>query len=99
MFLISQTDLLSNKRRKSILSTHISRKIGSSVSFHWDPFPIEMTGVSAIVPSPSGSKLLLVRNSEGEHSSACFEIWGPSQLKKVFPVPCSIHGPVYTDGW
>ncbi|XP_042029120.1 acylamino-acid-releasing enzyme 1-like isoform X3 [Salvia splendens] len=98
MFLISQTDLLSNNRRKSILSTHISRKIGSSVSFDWAPFPTEMTGVSAVVPSPSGSKLLLVRNFEGEHSSACFEIWGPSQLKE-FRVPRSIHGPVYTDGW
>ncbi|XP_057771437.1 acylamino-acid-releasing enzyme 1-like [Salvia miltiorrhiza] len=98
MFLISQPDLLSNKRRKSILSSHISRKIDNSVSFHWAPFPIEMTGVSALVPSPSGSKLLVVRNSEGD-SPTHFEIWGPSELKKDFSIPRKVHGSVYTDGW
>ncbi|KAH6821552.1 acylaminoacyl-peptidase-like protein [Perilla frutescens var. hirtella] len=98
MFLISQPDLLSNKRRKSILSSHISRKIDHSVSFHWAPFPIEMTSVSAMVPSPSGSKLLVVRNSEGD-SPTRFEIWGPSEVKKEFPIPRSVHRSVYTDGW
>lgn len=98
MFMISQPDLLSNKRRKSILSSHISQKSDKSVSFHWAPFPIEMTGVSAMVPSPSGSKLLVIRNSEGD-SPTRFEIWGPSEVKKEFPIPRSTHGSVYTDGW
>jgi hypothetical protein len=65
MFLIGQPNLLSNERRKSILSSHIFRKSNSSVSFHWAPFPIERNGVSTMVPSPSGSKLLVIRNSEG----------------------------------
>ncbi|XP_011091099.1 acylamino-acid-releasing enzyme-like isoform X2 [Sesamum indicum] len=98
MFLISQPDLLSNKMRKSILSSHILQKSNNSVSFHWAPFPIEMTGVSAVVPSPSGSKLLVIRNSEGD-SPTHFEIWDQSQVKKEFAIPRSIHGSVYSDGW
>ncbi|KAK4425574.1 Acylamino-acid-releasing enzyme [Sesamum alatum] len=98
MFVVSQPSLLSNKRRKSILSSHILQKSSNSVSFHWAPFPIEMTGVSAMVPSPSGSKLLVIRNSEGD-SPTNLEIWDPSQVKKQFAIPRSTHGSVYTDGW
>ena len=98
IFSISQPNLLANKRRKSILSTHISKESNSSVNFRWAPFPVEMTGVSTIVPSPSGSKLFVVRNPENE-SPSHFEIWGPSQLEKEFHIPQSVHGSVYTDGW
>ncbi|KAM3708097.1 hypothetical protein ACJW31_02G073000 [Castanea mollissima] len=98
MFSISQTNLLANKRRKSILSTHIFKDNNSSVNFRWSPFPVEMTGVSTIVPSPSGSKLFVVRNPESESPSQ-FEIWGSSQLEKEFHIPQSVHGSVYTDGW
>lgn len=56
-----------------------------------------MTGVSAIIPSPSGSKLLVVRNSEND-SPTRFEVWGASQVEKEFNVPHSIHGYVYCDG-
>ncbi|PIN21311.1 Dipeptidyl aminopeptidase [Handroanthus impetiginosus] len=98
MFLIGQPNLLSNKRRKSMLSSHILQKSNNSISFHWAPFPIEMTGVSAVVPSPSGSKLLIIRNPEGD-SPTHFEIWGPSEVKNQFAIPRSIHGSVYLDGW
>lgn len=98
MFSISQPTLLSNKKRKSILSSHILQKSNDSVSFHWAPFPVEMIGVTAMVPSPSGSKLLVIRNSEGD-SPTHFEIWGPSEVKKDFAIPRSIHGSVYSDGW
>ncbi|XP_059632429.1 acylamino-acid-releasing enzyme-like isoform X2 [Cornus florida] len=98
MFSISQPNLLANKRRKHILSSHISKESNGSVSFQWAPFPVEMTGVSVMIPSPSGSKLLVVRNSENE-SPTQFEIWGPSQLEKEFHIPQSIHGSVYSDGW
>ncbi|KAK4405803.1 Acylamino-acid-releasing enzyme [Sesamum angolense] len=98
MFVTSQPNLLSNKRRKSILSSHILQKSNNSVSFHWAPFPIEMTGVSTMVPSPSGSKLLVIRNSEGD-SPTHFEVWDPSQVKKEFAIPRSTHGSVYSDGW
>ncbi|XP_038723947.1 acylamino-acid-releasing enzyme isoform X2 [Tripterygium wilfordii] len=98
MFLVSQSNLLANKRKKFILSANISKGTDKSVEFQLPPFPVEMSDVSAIVPSPSGSKLLVIRNPENE-SPTKFEIWGQSQLSKEFHVPQSVHGSVYTDGW
>ncbi|XP_022760213.1 acylamino-acid-releasing enzyme isoform X2 [Durio zibethinus] len=98
MFSISQPNLLANKKRKYMLSTSISKESNNNVNFQWAPFPVEMTGVSLIVPSPSGSKLLLIRNPENESPSQ-FEIWSPSQLEKEFQIPQSVHGSVYADGW
>ncbi|KAK9930969.1 hypothetical protein M0R45_018269 [Rubus argutus] len=98
MFSFSQPNLLANKMRKFILSSHISKETSNSVNFQWSPFPVEMTGVSVIVPSPSGAKLLVVRNPENE-SPCQFEIWGPAQVEKEFHIPQSVHGSVYTDGW
>nr|XP_011467693.1 PREDICTED: acylamino-acid-releasing enzyme-like isoform X2 [Fragaria vesca subsp. vesca] len=98
MFSISQPNLVANKRRKFILSSNISREISNSVNFQWAPFPVEMTGVSVIVPSPSGAKLLVVRNPEYE-APCQFEIWGPAQVEKEFHIPQSVHGSVYADEW
>ncbi|CAL1411228.1 unnamed protein product [Linum trigynum] len=98
MFAISQANLLANKRRKSILSANVSKGSNSSVCFQWAPFPVEMTGVATMLPSPSGSKLLVVRNPESG-SPVQFEIWSQSHLEKEFQIPQSVHGSVYTDGW
>lgn len=94
MVAMSQANLLANKKRKFMLSGHISK----DCNFHWAPFPIEMTGVSAFVPSPSGLKLLVIRNPEND-SPTKFEIWRSSQLEKEFHVPVKVHGSVYVDGW
>ncbi|WVY95837.1 hypothetical protein V8G54_027988 [Vigna mungo] len=98
MFCVSQPNLLTNKGKKSILSASLLRQSDGTVAFHWAPFPIELSGVSAMVPSPSASKLLIVRNPENE-GPCRFEIWSSSQLEKEFHVPQSKHGSVYTDGW
>ncbi|KAM0887517.1 hypothetical protein ACQ4PT_028975 [Festuca glaucescens] len=98
MVSIGQSDLLANKKRNFLLSSHISKSASKSVSFQWSPFPIEMSGVSAVVPSPSGEKLLLVRNSEDD-SPTKLEIWGPCQLENEIHIAQSIHGSLYTDGW
>ncbi|KAK7243155.1 hypothetical protein RIF29_37943 [Crotalaria pallida] len=98
MFSISQPNLLANKRRKFILSSTIFKESNGSVRFQWAPFPVEMSGVSIIVPSPSGSKLLVVRNPENE-GPCHFEIWSLSHVEKEFHVAQSVHGSVYTDGW
>ncbi|KDP40266.1 hypothetical protein JCGZ_02264 [Jatropha curcas] len=98
IFSISQPNLLANKKRKFILSSTISKESTSSVNFQWAPFPIEMAGVSTIVPSPSGSQLLVIRNPENE-SPTHFEIWSQGQVEKEFQIPQSVHGSVYTDGW
>ncbi|XP_061348993.1 acylamino-acid-releasing enzyme-like [Gastrolobium bilobum] len=98
MFCVSQPNLLANKRRKFVLSSNISKQSNDSVTFEWSPFPFEMSGVSVMVPSPSGSKLLIVRNPENEGPSR-FEIWSSSYLLREFHIPQSKHGSVYTDGW
>ncbi|KAJ6903563.1 hypothetical protein NC651_020903 [Populus alba x Populus x berolinensis] len=98
MFSISQANLLANKKRKYALSANISKGSGNSVNFQWSPFPVEMTGVSTVVPSPSGSKLLVVRNPENE-SPTRFEIWNQGHVEKEFNIPQSVHGSVYCDGW
>ncbi|KAF8014436.1 hypothetical protein BT93_H0304 [Corymbia citriodora subsp. variegata] len=98
MFSVSQPNLLANKRRKFILSAQISSGSSDSVTFRWAQFPVEMANASLIVPSPSGSKLLIVKNPEND-SPVQLEIWGPSQLEKEFHIPQSVHGSLYTDKW
>ncbi|RZC49835.1 hypothetical protein C5167_018264 [Papaver somniferum] len=94
MFLITQPNLLGNKKRTHILCSHIAKQSDGSVSFQWAPFPVEMSGVSTIVPSPSGQKMLLIRNQENEGPTQ-FEIWGPSQVEKEIHIPKSVHGSVF----
>ncbi|KAG0455563.1 hypothetical protein HPP92_024551 [Vanilla planifolia] len=98
MFSISQLKLSANKKRKFILWSHIARANNQSIDFQWSCFPIEMDGVSTVIPSPSGSKLLVVRNSENE-SPTQLEIWSTAQLEKAIQIPQSVHGSVYVDGW
>ncbi|KAM3326657.1 acylamino-acid-releasing enzyme isoform X1 [Capsicum chacoense] len=98
MFSMSQPNLFANKNRRYILSSYISKGSTNGVSFQWAAFPIEMPSGSIMVPSPSGSKLLVVRNPEKD-SPTKFEIWGPSRVEKEFHVSPSVHGSVYSDGW
>ncbi|KAH7665719.1 acylaminoacyl-peptidase protein [Dioscorea alata] len=98
MFCIGQPNFLANKKRTLFLSSHILKTTEHSVKFQWPPFPVEMIGVSKVVPSPSASKLLIVRNKEND-SLVWLEIWGQSQLEKEIQIPQSVHGPLYTDGW
>ncbi|XLR11225.1 hypothetical protein S83_039163 [Arachis hypogaea] len=98
MFAVSQPNLVANRKRKFILSSTILNT-GTSPTFHWAPFPVEMSGVSAMIPSPSASKLLIIRNPENNESATRFEVWNSSQLQREFQVPQSVHGSVYTDAW
>ncbi|RCV43027.1 hypothetical protein SETIT_9G262900v2 [Setaria italica] len=98
MFSISQPDLLANSTRKYTMYSHITRAGTNSLDFQWSPFPTEMTGVSVIVPSPSGSKLLVVRNGE-KGCPTKLEIVDQSHMEKEIHVGQSMHGPLYTDEW
>lgn len=91
-------NFVANKKRKFILSAHIVKTNNQSIDFQWSPFPVEMDAVSAIVPSPSGSKLLVVHNTEDE-SPTRLEIWGSAQLEKAIHIPKSVHGSLFVDGW
>lgn len=98
MFSIIQPNLLANNKRKYILYSHIMRRGNNPLECQWSPFPIEMTGVSVVVPSPSGSKLLVVQNRE-KGSPTKLEIVDQSHVEKEIHVDQSIHGPLYTDEW
>lgn len=98
MFSVCQPNLFANKKKKHMLSSVIREDSKGGLDVEWSPFPVEITGASLMVPSPSGTKLLVVRNPEND-SPTQFEIWGPSQLEKEIRVPQSIHGSVYADGW
>ncbi|CAO2813761.1 unnamed protein product [Amaranthus hypochondriacus] len=98
MFSVNQPNVLANKMRKSLLSASLRKNGANPINFEWSPFPIELSGVALAVPSPSGSKLLVVRNPEND-SPTKLEIWGPSALEKEFHIPQSIHGSIYSDGW
>lgn len=98
MFSVSQPDLLANNNRKHILYSHIMRHATNSLECYWSPFPIEMTGVSLVVPSNLGSKLLVVRNGE-KGSPTKLQIVDQSHVEKEIHVDQSIHGPLFTDEW
>ncbi|XP_058788387.1 acylamino-acid-releasing enzyme-like [Vicia villosa] len=98
MFSVSQPNLQANKKRKLILSSTVTKLSDGSVNLQWAPFPVEVSGVSAMVPSPSSSKLWINRNPESDGPSR-FEFWSNSYLEREFHVPQSKHGSVYTDGW
>ncbi|KAI4311304.1 hypothetical protein MLD38_036210 [Melastoma candidum] len=98
LFSISQPNLLANKRRKFVLSVNIFKESDKSIYFHWAPFPIELASASAIVPSPTGGKFLVVKNPEND-SPTVLEIWSQCQLEKEFQIPLSIHGSLYIDKW
>lgn len=104
MISMSQSNLLANKKRKFVLSAHILEEMNNnSIDCNWSPFPIDHTGATLVVPSPSGLNLLVVRNGDHDIKDAStpvqLEIWGPGQLRKEIFVSPSIHGPLYTDGW
>ncbi|KAL9262558.1 Acylamino-acid-releasing enzyme 1-like protein [Drosera capensis] len=83
IFSLSQPNLLANKKRNFLLSAIIPKTGSSEVVFQWSPFPVELSGVSIMFPSPSGSKVLIVRNPEND-SPTKIEIWTPSDLEKKF---------------
>ncbi|XP_057818724.2 acylamino-acid-releasing enzyme 1 isoform X1 [Cryptomeria japonica] len=104
MISLSQLNLPANKKRKFVLSAHILEEMNNnSIDYNWSPFPIDHTGATLVVPSPSGLNLLVVRNGDHDIKEAStpvqLEIWGPAQMRKEIFVPPSIHGPLFTDGW
>jgi acylaminoacyl-peptidase len=100
---MSQLNLPANAKRTFMSTVYIPDPSANMSDYHWSPFPFELSGASLIVPSPSGTKLLVVRKSDVESkdgaSSVKLEIWGPGQLLKDIYVPASKHGSIYADGW
>nr|GEY61039.1 hypothetical protein [Tanacetum cinerariifolium] len=79
------------------LSNVISEDSDGGLNVECAQFPNEVTGASLSMPSPSGSKLLTVRNPENDLATH-LKILGPFQLEKEIRVPQSMHGSMYADG-
>lgn len=102
MIAMSEVNLVANSKRKYLSFVNIPKEL-KETSCNWSAFPFELTGVSLLVPSTSGQKLLVVRNgdSTGKNgpSPTKLEVWSSAQLVKEILVPASVHGSVYADGW
>lgn len=62
------------------------------------PFGFEARGASLVVPSPSGRKLLVIRNPASDKDATLFELWENGRLASELAVPATTHGGVYADG-
>nr|GEX24390.1 hypothetical protein [Tanacetum cinerariifolium] len=80
------------------LSNVISEDSDGGLNVECAPFPIEVTGASLSMPSPSGSMLLAVRNPENDLATH-LKILGPFQLEKEIRVPQSMHGSMYYESF
>lgn len=97
---MNQANLGANKKRTFLSTVYIPDRTTSRIpDYRWSPFPFEISEVDLNVPSPSGAKLLLVRNAKNGTSAVKVEIWGPGQLQKEIFVAASVHGSIYSDGW
>ena len=103
MLIMSEVNLMANSKRRYQSFVNIPKGITDKLSCNWSVFPAQLTGVSLVVPSKSGDKLLIIRNGESggkdKPNPTKFEVWSSAQLLKEIVIPASVHGPVYTDGW
>eukprot|EP00897_Mesotaenium_endlicherianum_P009424 jgi/Mesen1/850/ME000112S11000 len=104
MVAMSQRNVGANSTRKYVSTAHIPEPQGDLSYFHWAPFPLELSKVALVAPSPSGARLLIVRNPEpggidSPPPPVKLEIWGAGRLLKEVAVAPSLHGPVFADGW
>lgn len=99
---MNQLNLTANSRRTFMSTVFIpDLKLANTTDCRWAPFPFELSGASLVIPSPTGTRLLIVRNSDtkSKASKTKLEIWAQGQLLKEIHVPASMHGSVYTDEW
>lgn len=59
----------------------------------------ELRGVTLAVPSPSGRRMLVVRNPVLPATAPLLELWGGGRLLREVEVPPTTHGAVWSDDW
>ncbi|KAI5063870.1 hypothetical protein GOP47_0020540 [Adiantum capillus-veneris] len=100
---MSEVNLVANSKRKYLSFINIPKEQEKEATCNWSAFPFELTGISLLLPSSSGQKLLVVRNSDSTPKNGAnptkLEVWNSAQLVKEIWVPASIHGSIYVDGW
>ena len=90
----TQRDLEGNRQR-------VFTSTVSTDARYLPAFGVESRGVALAVPSPSGRRMLVVRNGDGPDAKGgvTLELWAGGRLARECEVPASVHGPVYTDGF
>jgi acylaminoacyl-peptidase len=102
--LYGQRDLANNAVRRFMSTVHVPVSVimGAAPtmipSLPWQLRPdVVMTS-----PSPSGQRMLVVRQETGENAKdkpTTIEVWGGGRLLKEVEVPPTIHGAVFNEGW
>jgi acylaminoacyl-peptidase len=93
MLTASQRDFEANAPRAFLQSVRVDERL------HAPSFGFELRGAALAVPSPSGRRMLVVRNPTPASSALLLELWGGGRLMREIEVPSSLHGAVYADGW
>jgi acylaminoacyl-peptidase len=94
LLLASQRDLEANAPRSYLQTVRVDERLRAP------SFGFELRGATLTVPSPSGRRMLVVRNPTPASSGPLLlELWGGGRLLREVEVPPSLHGAVYADGW
>ena len=99
--LFGQRDLANNTVRRFTTTVHVPVSVIMGAAPTMIPsLPWQLRNdVILTSPSPSGRRMLVVRQNEGEKEPTVLEIWGGGRLLKEIEVPRSIHRGVFNDGW
>lgn len=100
--LFGQRDLANNTVRRFVSTVHVPVSVIMGAAPTMIPaLPWQLRpDVVMTCPSPSGCRMLVVRQSEAnEKAPTVLEIWGGGRLLKETEVPRSVHRGVFNDGW
>ena len=94
---VIQKDVPQNAVRKSLV--HCLIDASQPKVQHLDTFwSTSLDNMVFQSPSPSGSKMLVVRKSDGDKGSV-LQIWNQATVEYELVVPEKLHGPIVNDGW
>jgi acylaminoacyl-peptidase len=93
----TQRDLEANQQRTSV--QQVPLRLGGAPC-HAPAFGFELRGATLALPSPSGRRMLVVRNAApgAAAQDTVLELWGGGRVLREVEVGGS-HGAVYSDGW
>lgn len=95
---LTQRDLPGNMQRRFMSQFQLDDQTleGGQVDIS---LPQEMKDTTFIAPSPSGSKMIVVKEGGSEKSSAILQVWNRLSMEYELVVPEKMHGSVMNDGW
>ena len=94
----AQRDFAENSQRTFV--QQVPLRLGGAPC-HAPAFGFELRGATLALPSPSGRRMLVVRNPAAGAASqdVVLELWGGGRVLREVEVPLAVHAAVYGDGW